>query len=49
LKISSEKRKIGDFDCQRAELDYGGRKWIAWFAAEIPFQDVPYVFHGLPA
>lgn len=47
-KISSEKRKIGDFDCQRAELDYGGRKWIAWFAAEIPFQDGPYVFHGLP-
>ena len=44
----SEKRKIGAFDCQRAETEYGGRKWIAWFTTEIPFQDGPYVFQGLP-
>ena len=47
-KVLSEKRKIGAFDCQRAETEYGGRKWIAWFTTEIPFQDGPYVFQGLP-
>ena len=47
-KVILENRKIGDFDCQRAELDYGGRKWIAWFTTDIPFQDGPYVFQGLP-
>ena len=35
-------------DSQRAETEYGGRKWIAWFTTEIPFQDGPYVFQGLP-
>lgn len=47
-KILQNKLKIGDFDCQRAELVYGGRKWIAWFTQEIPLQDGPYVFNGLP-
>lgn len=47
-KLIAENRKIGDFDCQRAQLDYGGRKWIAWFTTDIPFQEGPYVFHGLP-
>lgn len=47
-KISPEKEKIGEFNVQKASLDFGGRKWIAWFAADIPIQDGPYKFHGLP-
>ena len=47
-KIINEKRKIGKYDCQKAETSYGGRKWFAWFTSEIPIQDGPYVFRGLP-
>lgn len=47
-KISSEKQKIGEWNTQKAEADFGGRKWVAWFAADIPIQDGPYKFHGLP-
>lgn len=46
--ITNEKNKIGKFDCQKAETNYGGRKWIAWFTNEIPLQDGPYIFRGLP-
>jgi len=47
-KISAEKLKIGDWMTQKAEADFGGRHWIAWFAGDIPIQDGPYKFHGLP-
>lgn len=47
-KISSEKAKIGEFDAQKAETEMYGRKWTAWFTTEIPIQDGPYKFHGLP-
>lgn len=47
-KISSDKQKIGEWNAQKAEADFGGRHWIAWFTTEIPIQDGPYKFHGLP-
>lgn len=47
-KISNDKLKISNFNCQKAELIYGGRRWIAWFTQEIPLQDGPYIFNGLP-
>ncbi|MGV8914822.1 MAG: GLPGLI family protein [Kaistella sp.] len=47
-KISDEKAKIGSYTAQKATADFGGRKWIAWFASDIPLQDGPYKFHGLP-
>ncbi|KFF12383.1 hypothetical protein IW15_12570 [Chryseobacterium soli] len=47
-KIVSDKAKIGDIEVQKATLDFSGRKWIAWFAPDIPIQDGPYKFHGLP-
>lgn len=33
---------------QKATCDFAGRKWIAWFTTEIPIQDGPYKFYGLP-
>ncbi|WP_089768329.1 GLPGLI family protein [Epilithonimonas hominis] len=48
LKISSEKEKIGEWNVQKAEADFAGRHWIAWFSTEIPIQDGPYKFRGLP-
>ena len=47
-KILPEKLKIGDFETQKAETEMYGRKWTAWFTTEIPIQDGPYKFHGLP-
>lgn len=46
--ISNEKQKIGTYNSQKATVDFGGRKWTAWFTTEIPFQDGPYKFYGLP-
>lgn len=47
-KISSEQKMIGKYKSQKAEANYGGRNWIAWFTTELPFSDGPYVFSGLP-
>ncbi|MDH6254067.1 GLPGLI family protein [Chryseobacterium sp. H1D6B] len=47
-KILSDKEKIGDFNAQKAVCDFAGRKWTAWFTTDIPIQDGPYKFHGLP-
>lgn len=47
-KILNEKEKIGAYNAQKATTDFGGRKWTAWFSTELPFQDGPYKFSGLP-
>ncbi|MCD0454454.1 hypothetical protein AB670_03867 [Chryseobacterium sp. MOF25P] len=47
-KISNEKQKIGEYNTQKATAQYGGRMWTAWFSSDIPFQDGPYKFSGLP-
>lgn len=47
-KISSETSKIGEYKVQKAETDFGGRKWTAWFTTDLPYQDGPYKFGGLP-
>ena len=47
-KILPEKQKIGNWETQKATTEMYGRKWIAWFSTEIPLQDGPYKFHGLP-
>jgi GLPGLI family protein len=47
-KILAEKEKIGEFNAQKASLYFAGRIWTAWFVSDIPIQDGPYKFHGLP-
>lgn len=47
-KLSAETKMIEKLKCQKAEVDYGGRTWTAWFTKEIPFQEGPYIFNGLP-
>ena len=47
-KLLNEQSKIGDFNCQKATTNYGGRTWIAWYTTEIPIYDGPYKFNGLP-
>lgn len=47
-KILPDKQKIGEYNTQKATLDFGGRSWLAWFTTDIPIQDGPYKFYGLP-
>ncbi|MFC6269656.1 GLPGLI family protein [Frigoriflavimonas asaccharolytica] len=47
-KILPERQKIEEYNTQKATVDFGGRKWTAWFSTDIPFSDGPYKFSGLP-
>lgn len=47
-KLTGEKKNIGDLAVQKATTTWGGRNWMAWFTPDIPFQEGPYKFHGLP-
>lgn len=46
--IFPDKQKIGEYNVQKATTEYGGRKWTAWFTTDLPYQDGPYKFGGLP-
>jgi GLPGLI family protein len=39
---------IAGYTVHQATTYFGGRSWIAWFSPEIPFNDGPYKFNGLP-
>ncbi|MCJ8154458.1 GLPGLI family protein [Chryseobacterium sp. SSA4.19] len=46
--ILPETAIIENIKCQKAEFEYGGRHWIAWFSGDIATSEGPYYFHGLP-
>ncbi len=46
--LQKETKKISSYNCQKATTFYKGRLWNAWFTNELPFQDGPYIFKGLP-
>ncbi|MCC3217850.1 GLPGLI family protein [Chryseobacterium sp. X308] len=47
-KILSDRKKIGSYNSQKAVITYGNREWTAWFSNDIPINDGPYIFRGLP-
>ncbi|GAA5094409.1 hypothetical protein GCM10023210_26030 [Chryseobacterium ginsengisoli] len=47
-KLLPQKEIISGYECQKAELIFGGRIWSAWFTETIPFHDGPYKFRDLP-
>lgn len=47
-KLINEIKFLQGYECQKAILNYGNRKWEAWFTKEIPIQDGPYIFGELP-
>ncbi|MCP1251470.1 MULTISPECIES: GLPGLI family protein [Elizabethkingia] len=47
-KLSDDKKVIKNLTLQKATSTWGGRNWTAWFSADLPFQEGPYRFHGLP-
>ncbi|MCU7617075.1 GLPGLI family protein [Chryseobacterium sp. PBS4-4] len=47
-EIDKETKKFNDYIVQRATADFGGRHWIAWFSTDVPLNEGPYKFTGLP-
>lgn len=47
-KILPETLIIGNYKAQKATTSFAGRNWNAWFTTDVPFQDGPYKFSGLP-
>ena len=46
--ITGDTAIISGYKVQKATTHFGGRDWVAWFAPEIPYNDGPYKFNGLP-
>jgi len=44
----NERQKILSYPCQNAETNFRGRKYEAWFTTEIPINNGPWKFGGLP-
>ncbi len=46
--ILDEYRQIGGYSCQKAEGEFAGRLYEAWFSKDIPIPFGPYKLWGLP-
>ena len=46
--ISSDTTSFLDYICQKATLKFRGRNYEAWFSPQIPVNDGPWKFFGLP-
>lgn len=47
-KLINESKIINTINCKKAEVNFKGRNWTAWYSQEIPFPYGPYKFSGLP-
>ncbi|WP_407508988.1 GLPGLI family protein [Elizabethkingia anophelis] len=47
-KIENDTKDILGYNCRKAITQYRGRKYTAWYATDIPINNGPYVFQGLP-
>lgn len=47
-RIGNQTCEILGYTCCRAECDFRGRTYTAWFTEEIPLSCGPWKFHGLP-
>lgn len=47
-QLTGDTATIAGYKAQKAICNFSGRDWIAWFSPELPFNDGPYKFNGLP-
>ena len=47
-EMTGEHGTVASFECQKAECDFRGRRWEAWFTPEIPVSEGPWKLKGLP-
>ncbi|OPC43957.1 GLPGLI family protein [Elizabethkingia anophelis] len=46
--LNNETKEILGYNCKKATTEYRGRKYIAWYTEDIPINNGPYIFQGLP-
>ena len=46
--IQHDTMTILGYSCQKATCNFRGRDWVAWFAPDIPINEGPWKFQGLP-
>ena len=46
--LSDDTLTVCGYLCNKATGEYGGRKWIAWYTAELPMSNGPWKLSGLP-
>lgn len=47
-EIGDSTKNVIGYECVQANTEYHGRHWTVWFTPEIPVQDGPWKFRGLP-
>ena len=48
-KLDAQKdTMILGYSCQKAYTSYAGRDYVAWYSLQVPVNDGPYKFNGLP-
>lgn len=46
--LTNENKVIAGYNCIMATTVFRGKKWIAWFAPDVPLPYGPWKLHGLP-
>lgn len=47
-EIKGDTTSVLGYTCRKATCDFEGRSYSAWFTQDIPINDGPYKFYGLP-
>lgn len=47
-ELHDETKKIGNFNCKKATINFRGRNYTAWYTMEIPIRFGPWKFQGAP-
>lgn len=47
-ELSQDTASVCGYVCNKATAAYGGRRWIVWYAVDIPVSYGPWKFTGLP-
>lgn len=48
ILIEDSIKTINKYQCRLAVCKFHGREYKAWYTTELPYQDGPWKFHGLP-
>lgn len=47
-KLEDEDSVICEYPCKKATTFFRGRKWTVWYSTDLPYNDGPWKFCGLP-